>query len=231
MANNNIFLSNLRSLFNIELAKRLFSVIIFVPIFIYSLYQGGFLFFTLFTFFYIMILSELVNIFSLSNFKIGVGIYLLIASYTTVLIPFYYFSLDNNFLIFIYVLFSLWIFDTFSYIGGNLFRGKKIFPKLSKGKTYSGAITGIIFISLYNLFFSYYLYDKIFFIFFVLGLIISTFSFIGDAIVSFIKRRSDLKDTGNLFIGHGGFLDRMDSFICVFFFFIVLDMHTLIPYA
>ena len=228
---NNIIVSNLRSLFNIELAKRLFSVIIFVPIFIYSLHQGGFLFFILFIFFYIMILSEMANILSLSNFKIGVGIYILIATYTTVLIPFYYFSLDNNFLIFIYILFSLWIFDTFSYIGGNLFRGKKIFPKLSKGKTYSGAITGIIFISLYNLFFSYYLYDKIFFIFFVLGLIISTFSFIGDAIVSFIKRRSDLKDTGNLFIGHGGFLDRMDSFICVFFFFIVLDMHTLIPYA
>ena len=61
-----------------------------------------------------------------------------------------------------------------------------------------------------------------------IGLIICILSFVGDAIVSFIKRRSDLKDTGNLFIGHGGFLDRMDSFIFVFAFFIFFNMHSLI---
>ncbi len=118
-----------------------------------------------------------------------------------------------------------------SYIGGNLFRGKKIFPKLSKGKTYSGSITGIISVFLYNLFFSYYFYGKLLFNLLILGLIICILSFVGDAIVSFIKRRSDLKDTGNLFIGHGGFLDRMDSFIFVFFFFIIFDIHTLITYV
>jgi phosphatidate cytidylyltransferase len=178
-----------------------------------------------------MILSELVYIFKLSNFKIGVGIYIFIAAYTIILSPFYYYSLDNNFLIFFYVLFSLWIFDTFSYIGGSIFQGKKIFPNLSKGKTYSGSITGLIAVSLLNLFFTYYLYNKIFFNLFILAFLISTLSFIGDATVSFIKRRSNLKDTGNLFIGHGGFLDRMDSFIFVFFFFIVFDIHKLIFYV
>ena len=230
MVNNNI-LSNFKSLFNIELIKRLFSVIIFVPIFIYSLYQGGFLLLSLFIFFFTMILSELVNIFKLSNLKIGVAIYFLFVTYTMVLFPFYYFSLDNNFLISAYVLISLWAFDTFSYIGGNLFRGKKIFPKLSKGKTYSGSITGFITVFLFNLFFSYYIYGKIFLNLLILALLICSFSFIGDAIVSFIKRRSDLKDTGNLFIGHGGFLDRMDSFIFVFFFFIFFEMHALIFYV
>ena len=148
-----------------------------------------------------------------------------------VFFPFYYFSLDNNFFIFIYVLSSLWIFDTFSYIGGNLFQGKKIFPKLSKGKTYSGSITGLMAVFLLNLFFTYYYFSKISFNLFILAFIICVFSFIGDAIVSFLKRRSDLKDTGYLFIGHGGFLDRMDSFIFVFFFFIVFDMSTLIFYV
>tara|TARA_B100001113_G_C20942863_1_gene549543 strand:- start:96 stop:788 length:693 start_codon:yes stop_codon:yes gene_type:complete len=230
MANNNIIL-NLRSLFNKELAKRLFSAIIFVPIFIYSLYQGGALLLSLFIFFLIMILSELMNIFKLSNLKIGVGIYIFFATFTIVLSPFYYFSLDNNFLIFIYVLFSLWIFDTFSYIGGNLFQGKKIFPKLSKGKTFSGSITGIITVFLLNLFFAYYFYGKILINLFILASLICALSFIGDAIVSFIKRRSNLKDTGYLFVGHGGFLDRMDSFIFVFFFFIVFDMHKLFIYV
>ena len=228
---NNSILSNFRSIFNKELAKRLFSVIIFVPVFIYSLYQGGIFLFSLFIFFFIMILSELVNILKLSNLKIGVAIYTLLATFTIVICPFYYFSLDNNFFIFTYVLFSLWIFDTFSYVGGNLFQGKKIFPKLSKGKTYSGSITGLTAVLLFNLSFTYYFYNKILFNLFILSFLICILSFTGDAIVSFIKRRSDLKDTGNLFIGHGGFLDRMDSFIFVFFFFIVFDLHTLIFYV
>ena len=230
MVNNNIY-SNFRSLFNIELAKRLLSAIIFVPAFIFSLYQGGIFLISLFIFFFIIILSELVIIFKLSNFKIGVTVYILLVTYTLSISPFYYFSLDNNFFIFIYLLLSLWIFDTFSYLGGNLFRGKKIFPKLSKGKTYSGSITGFIAVCLFNLFLTYYLYSKIYFNLFILALIICTLSFLGDAIVSFIKRRSDLKDTGSLFIGHGGFLDRMDSFILVFFFFIIFDIHTLILYV
>tara|TARA_B100001059_G_scaffold101191_1_gene100924 strand:- start:73 stop:609 length:537 start_codon:yes stop_codon:yes gene_type:complete len=178
-----------------------------------------------------MILSELVNIFKLSNFKIGVAIYIFISAYTLVLCPFYYFSLDNNFFIFIYILLTLWVFDTFSYIGGNLFQGKKIFPRLSKGKTYSGSISGFITVILLNLFFTYYFYDKILLNLFILASLICSFSFIGDAIVSFIKRRSNLKDTGTLFIGHGGFLDRMDSFIFVFFLFIISDFHKLIYYA
>tara|TARA_B100001063_G_scaffold244742_1_gene278423 strand:- start:2437 stop:3129 length:693 start_codon:yes stop_codon:yes gene_type:complete len=230
MVNNNV-LSNFRSLINIELAKRLFSVIIFVPIFTYSLYQGGVLLLSLFIFFFVMILSELVNIFKLSKFKIGVSVYIFLTTYTLVLFPFYYYSLNNNFLTFIYVILSLWIFDTFSYIGGNLFQGKKIFPKLSKGKTYSGSITGIIFVFILNIFFTYYIYNEIFPNLFILAYLICVLSFIGDAIVSFIKRKSDLKDTGNLFIGHGGFLDRMDSFIFVFFFFIIFDMSTLIIYV
>ena len=136
-----------------------------------------------------------------------------------------------NFQIFTYALFSLWIFDTFSYIGGNLFQGKKIFPKLSKGKTYSGSITGLTTVLLFNLSFTYYFYNKILINLFILSFLICILSFIGDTIVSFIKRRSNLKDTGNLFIGHGGFLDRMDSFIFVFFFLISFNMHTLISYV
>ena len=221
MANNSILL-NLKLLFDIELAKRLFSVIIFVPLFIYSLYQGGIFLFSLFIFFFIMILSELVEIFKLSNLKIVVVIYILLTTFTIVICPFYYFSLDNNFLIFSYCLFSLWIFDTFSYVGGNLFKGKKIFPKLSKGKTYSGSITGLSTVFLFSLSFMYYFYNKILFNLFILAFLICILSFLGDAIVSFMKRRSNLKDTGRLFIGHGGFLDRMDSFIFVFFFFIFL---------
>ncbi len=142
---NNSFYSNFRSLFNIELVKRLLSAIIFVPVFIFCLYQGGIFLISLFIFFFIIIFSELVIIFKLSNLKIGVALYILLATYTLSLSPFYYFSLDNNFFIFIYLLLSLWIFDTFSYLGGNVFRGKKIvvnvYTNLSEGATLSELIS------------------------------------------------------------------------------------------
>ena len=62
---DNKILKNFKLLFNIELAKRLFSVILFVPIFTFSLYQGGSLLFLLFIFFFLIILNELVNLFNL----------------------------------------------------------------------------------------------------------------------------------------------------------------------
>ena len=230
MADNNI-LQNFTSLFNIEFAKRIFSVIFFVPIFIFSLYQGGSLIFFLFLLFFLIIMSELLNLFKLSQFKINIIAYSFIASFCIIIFPFYYLTIDNNFLICSYVLISLWIFDTFSYLGGNLFRGKKIFPKLSKGKTYSGSISGLISVFLFNLIISYYFYNTFFINLYFIAIIICTLSFIGDACVSLLKRQSNIKDTGTLFIGHGGFLDRMDSFIMVFFFFIIFDIHKLIPYV
>ena len=226
MADNNI-LQNFTSLFNIEFVKRIFSVIFFVPIFIFSLYQGGSLIFFLFLLFFLIIMSELLNLFKLSQFKINIIAYSFIASFCIIIFPFYYLTIDNNFLICSYVLISLWIFDTFPRKSLHL----KIQNKLSKGKTYSGSISGLISVFLFNLIISNYFYNTFFINLYFIAIIICTLSFIGDACVSLLKRQSNIKDTGTLFIGHGGFLDRMDSFIMVFFFFIIFDIHKLIPYV
>ena len=119
---------------------------------------------------------------------------------------------------FILIIFTIWIFDTFSYLGGSIIKGKKIFPNISKGKTYSGLISGIFGVTVIYFFFKEFS-NQVNIISYPIILSIITLSFIGDAIVSFLKRTASLKDTGNLIPGHGGFLDRLDSFIFVFFVF------------
>ena len=65
--------------------------------------------------------------------------------------------------------------------------------------------------------------DSLFYLL-ALAIILGTLSFVGDAIVSILKRASKIKDSGKLMPGHGGLLDRFDSFILVFFFIIFSNL-------
>tara|TARA_B100001996_G_scaffold262914_1_gene205029 strand:+ start:71 stop:475 length:405 start_codon:yes stop_codon:yes gene_type:complete len=118
--------------------------------------------------------------------------------------------------LFALIIATIWLFDTFSYLGGKSFKGKKIFPNVSKGKTYSGLSAGLIS-TVIPYYFAVNYFHSIQFIPYYFFLIIAILAFMGDTIVSLLKRSANLKDSGNLIPGHGGFLDRLDSFIFVFF--------------
>lgn len=105
--------------------------------------------------------------------------------------------------------------DTFSYMGGKLL-GKNLFvPIISPNKTVEGLIVGFLFgfliFNLINVFSSLFTLDVLTangaYLFIFLGAII------GDLNVSIMKRKSGKKNTGRLFPGHGGVLDRIDSII------------------
>ena len=113
---------------------------------------------------------------------------------------------------------TIWLFDTFSYIGGKIIGGAKLIPKISSGKTVSGFITGILVtVLLIQLLFYYLEIEYKFSIYYTLFII--ALSFVGDTVVSMLKRYASIKDSGKIMPGHGGLLDRFDSFIIVFLIF------------
>ena len=117
--------------------------------------------------------------------------------------------------------------DTFAYITGGLIGGKKLAPKISPNKTISGAIGGLLWCILLSIVvfcilnsipsMAVILQDaginiwKIA----IISFIGSIFSQLGDLTESYIKRSASVKDSGNIFPGHGGMLDRFDSYIFV----------------
>lgn len=113
--------------------------------------------------------------------------------------------------------------DIGGYMFGKIFKGPKL-TKISPNKTFSGAIGSFIFSC--TLFSSLIYYETKAFNFkiVIIGLMISLFCQIGDLFFSYLKRKADIKDTGNLLPGHGGLLDRLDGI----FFGIPLGFVTLI---
>ncbi len=113
--------------------------------------------------------------------------------------------IQNERNIFYIIIFISFINDTCAYIVGNLIKGPLIFPKISPKKTWSGTSTSIL-LSFCLLF--YYFNFTIF-----ISIFVSVLFFLGDMYFSFIKRINKLKDFSNIIPGHGGILDRIDSFL------------------
>ena len=115
---------------------------------------------------------------------------------------------------FLYVI-SICVFtDTGGYVFGKIIGGAKL-SKISPNKTISGSIgsfilsvTPLIIIVNFN-----YLDLEFNLINIMFCLLISLFSQIGDLFISFLKRKANIKDTGNILPGHGGVLDRVDGII------------------
>ena len=100
--------------------------------------------------------------------------------------------------------------DVGGYVFGKTFKGKKL-SKISPNKTYSGLFGSYLL----SVIISLYLFNNIYEIseLVLFSLIISSISQAGDLFISFLKRKAKLKDTGSIFPGHGGMLDRFDGLI------------------
>ena len=115
---------------------------------------------------------------------------------------------------FLYVISVCFCTDIGGYFFGKIIGGKKL-SKISPNKTISGTVGSflfslvplIIFLNINFLDFKLNLTNIVF------CLLISLISQLGDLFISFIKRKANTKDTGNVLPGHGGVLDRLDGII------------------
>lgn len=128
----------------------------------------------------------------------------------------------------LFVLFLTQFNDVMQYVWGKQFGRRKITPKVSPNKTWEGFLGGLasttvlamvlgVFLTPMNVWFSA-----------AAGVIIAVAGFVGDLVISSVKRDLAIKDSGNLIPGHGGILDRLDSltfaapiFFHYYFYFLV----------
>jgi len=100
--------------------------------------------------------------------------------------------------------------DIMQFIFGKIFGKNKILPKISPNKTWEGFIGGVISTTIIGYFMGFLTPLDSWQIILV-SFCIAVFGFMGDAIISAVKRDFGVKDMGNAIPGHGGFLDRVDS--------------------
>ena len=110
--------------------------------------------------------------------------------------------------------FCVIVTDTFCYYTGCKFGKHKIAPVISPNKTIEGSIGGTLMCMIFCIAFGLAIqipwYHCI-----ILSILIAGFAQIGDLCESMIKRDAGVKDSSNILPGHGGFLDRTDSYILI----------------
>ena len=107
----------------------------------------------------------------------------------------------------------VWGADIFAYIFGRLIGGPKLAPRISPKKTWAGFIGSLIGAILLCYLVIWYTNKPIGPLFWLIILVIAIVSQVGDLMISVIKRKFDIKDTGKIIPGHGGVLDRIDGLI------------------
>lgn len=123
----------------------------------------------------------------------------------------------------LYALLVVWIADSGAYFAGSKFGKRKLAPSISPGKTWEGVYGGLAATALLALL-----------AFPLLGLgwtslpalllatlLVAGISVVGDLFESLMKRHSGVKDSGALFPGHGGLMDRLDSILAALPVFVV----------
>ena len=133
------------------------------------------------------------------------GVLVLIPAYLAIMSLY---SLQPALLLFVLII--VWVADIGAYFTGKRFGKVKLAPKISPGKTWEGVFGGLLAVAVLALVRAHWLEIEIA-VLLPFCLAVAIISIIGDLTVSMFKRNAGVKDSGRLFPGHGGVLDRIDS--------------------
>lgn len=138
--------------------------------------------------------------------------YLYIAIPSVVLLFWLKSDLSNKWIL-LAIFVMIWASDVGAYFTGKAFGKRKLMESVSPNKTWAGFIGGGIATIALSFAASYFLPEINAFHWLIIGILIWFFGSMGDLCESAFKRFHQVKDSGTLLPGHGGFLDRLDSFI------------------
>ena len=208
---------------NQEFIKRILSSLAIIPVAFFFIIKGS-IFFNFFILVILLISLYEWHFLSLKKIYYLPGfIFIIFSLYTC-----YFFRNEGDYAIFLLILLTCISTDIGGYFFGKVLKGPKL-TKISPNKTYAGMIGGfvlsIISASLYfnNLsFFTQANDGEMGIQIMIIVLCISFLSQSGDLIISFFKRKSKIKNTGNIIPGHGGLLDRIDGMLFAFPFTYIL---------
>ncbi len=199
-----------------ELPKRIITSITLIII-LYLSFVSNLILSTVLFFIVFLLFNEFYNIIKkiLANRK-----YYQLTFLFLILLYLIYFSLDiwfllntdsyNNKNLLFFIIIICISTDIGGYAFGKIFKGKKL-TLISPNKTYAGVLGSYLLPLVISLLFFNELNTKVNYV--VIMFIISSLSQIGDLIISYLKRKAKLKDTGSILPGHGGLLDRMDGIL------------------
>ena len=195
---------------NIELLKRLISSVFLIAILFYFIYQGTLFFNFFLSIIFILTLIEWHKMTFKRVYYLPGLFFLFFSFYSVYLIKIN--EADNlNFVLILLICIST---DIGGYVFGKIFKGPKL-TKFSPNKTYAG-MTGGYLLSIISAIFLDNFNEEFQIKWFIIVILISTISQLGDIIISYFKRLSKIKDTGKIIPGHGGLLDRIDGMIFAF---------------
>ena len=205
-----------------NLIKRILSSIILIPLAIYCIIDKSYFLYFFLTICFLISSYEWFLIAKTFLFKIFGLIFLILSFYI-----FFDLSFETRKILFVI---SICIStDIGGYFFGKILKGPKL-TKISPNKTYAGMLGSFILTITTCFIFKNYFDENIISIYklLILGLILSSTSQIGDLIISFFKRKSNIKNTGKIIPGHGGLLDRIDGMIFAFPVFYLINSSKLL---
>jgi len=145
-----------------------------------------------------------------SKIQWGVMLFVFSISHVAYLLMLPSIDLVSGAMMVLFLVFLTELNDILQYVCGKSFGKRKIIPKVSPNKTVEGFLGAVVLTTILAVIFSYLTpFSTLEAI--GAGLIISVGGFIGDVVVSMVKRDVGVKDASNMIAGHGGIIDRIDS--------------------